>query len=81
MLGETAHSGHDSCPCHAAYYCGHCATGHLHNYTAAMIGKSCSDFIAVGLHMSAAKQLLHTDIWVCHSGAASRLYAAPVLQS
>ena len=52
-------------------------------YTTAMIGKSCSEFIDVGLHlhMSAAKQLLHTDIWTCHSGAASHLYAAAVLQS
>ena len=41
-------------------------------YTAAMICKSCSDFIAVGLHVSTAEQLLYTDIWACHSGAASK---------
>lgn len=46
MLGQTAHSGHDSCPCHAAYHCGHCATNHSVTHTAAMISKICSNFIA-----------------------------------
>ena len=46
-----------------------------------MIGKSYSEFVAVRLHMSAAKQLLHTDIWACHSGAAGHLCAAAMLQS
>ena len=43
-------------------------------YTAAMIGKSCGDFIDLGLHVSAAEQTLHSDIWACQSGRTSQLF-------